>query len=141
MEGVFRPNRAPRNCKISWVIPGAGDRRRRWRGYSSLFRPIGEGDPQGGGGIPYSCTLPVASRHPSVGGNYTAPIPPLWGGGIPHPPRHSVALPSAGGELRLIFHMYLILYKLCTNTITILHTWHAPIVVPAIYPKHYFGTN
>ena len=42
----FRPNRAPRNCKISWVIPG-------------------EGNPQGGGGI---LTLPVASRHPSAGG-------------------------------------------------------------------------
>ena len=63
----FRPNRAPRNCKISWVTPG-------------------EGNPQGGGGIP-----------------------PLWGGEpsqtvagvfrIPHPPRHSVALPSYGGEL------------------------------------------
>ena len=98
------------------IPPHRGGGPAGWRGYSSLFRPIGEGDPQGGGGIR---TLPVASRHPSVGGELYRPIPPqsgpaklqnfvgdTWGGGpagwrgysvfitLPVASRH----PSVGGE-------------------------------------------
>ena len=46
---VFLPNRAPRNCKISWVVPG-------------------EGDPQGGGGICYSYPPHHSVVPPSMGG-------------------------------------------------------------------------